>query len=73
MTGEIKWFREDKGYGFIKGDNGQEYFVHYSAFPDGHTRGLPPEATEPGRRVSFDVMDDNGRGLKAVGVQLIWE
>lgn len=40
MTGVIKWFDESKGYGFITGDDGKDIFVHFSAFPGGHTRGL---------------------------------
>ena len=30
MTGTVKWFDMKRGYGFINGDNGKEYFVHYS-------------------------------------------
>ena len=28
MTGKLKWFNNDKGYGFIAGDDGKDYFVH---------------------------------------------
>lgn len=30
MRGTCKWFNEKKGYGFISGEDGNEYFVHYS-------------------------------------------
>lgn len=30
MNGTVKWFDTRKGYGFIVGDDGQDYFVHYS-------------------------------------------
>lgn len=30
MTGKCKWFNEKRGFGFITGDDGTEFFVHYS-------------------------------------------
>jgi len=36
MKGEVKWFNPRKGYGFIKGEDGKEYFVHQSEIPDGY-------------------------------------
>ena len=31
MTGKVKWFNAEKGYGFIECDNGNDVFVHFSA------------------------------------------
>jgi cold shock protein len=31
MEGTIKWFNTRKGFGFVKGEDGEDYFVHYSA------------------------------------------
>ena len=34
MEGTVKWFNIKKGYGFITGDDGEDYFVHYTAIKD---------------------------------------
>jgi CspA family cold shock protein len=31
MNGKVKWFNARRGYGFITGTDGKDYFVHYSA------------------------------------------
>ena len=60
MTGRIKWFSEAKGYGFIEGEDGQDVFVHYSAFPGGHTRDFG-DLTD--RMVQYEVVyrPDDGK------------
>ncbi|MBW2988427.1 cold-shock protein [Candidatus Woesearchaeota archaeon] len=35
MEGKVKWFNPRKGYGFIEGEDGQDYFVHHTAVKDG--------------------------------------
>ena len=35
MEGSVKWFNSRKGYGFIKGDDNEDYFVHYTALSNG--------------------------------------
>ncbi len=35
MEGTVKWFNTKKGYGFITGDDGEEYFVHHTALAQG--------------------------------------
>ena len=35
MEGSVKWFNSRKGYGFIKGDDDEDYFVHYTALSNG--------------------------------------
>ncbi len=35
MEGRVKWFNREKGYGFIEGDDGKEYFVHHTSVTEG--------------------------------------
>jgi len=48
--GTVKWFNEQKGFGFIAQDGGGDLFVHYSAIQAGGFKTLAE-----GQRVSFDV------------------
>lgn len=34
MKGKVKWFNKSKGYGFIQGDDGKEYFVHWRSIKE---------------------------------------
>lgn len=34
MEGIFKWYKKEKGYGFITGEDQKDYFVHYSALPE---------------------------------------
>lgn len=48
--GTVKWFNEEKGYGFIEPDEGEEdLFLHYTAVEGGGFRSL-----EEGERVSYE-------------------
>jgi CspA family cold shock protein len=66
-TGTVKWFNNDKGYGFIERDAGGDIFVHYSAIQGSGYRSL-----EDGQRVEFAVAD-GPRGLQAQEVNRIAE
>ena len=59
MIGTVKWFNDAKGYGFIKGEDGQEVFVHYSAIQAGGFRSL-----KEGQKVSYEVKQ-GPKGLQA--------
>jgi len=67
-TGIIKFFNTEKGYGFIRPDDGgRDVFVHVSAV----TRSGVGPLIE-GQRVSFEVEPDKrGKGPKAIDLQLV--
>ena len=65
MGGKVKWFNNDKGYGFIDYTNGEDIFVHYSAIKANGYRTL----TE-GQMVSFDLVE-TPKGLQAVNVEVL--
>lgn len=54
--GTVKWFSEEKGYGFILSDEGQEFFVHFSSIQGHGYRNL-----KRGERVVFELMQRNAR------------
>lgn len=66
--GTVKWFNEDKGFGFISNDNGgDDVFVHFSAITSQGYKSL----TE-GQKVTFDTETDPRNGkLKAANVSVV--
>jgi CspA family cold shock protein len=63
MQGKVKWFNDQKGYGFIADEAGKEYFVHHSAI-----EGKGFKSLQEGESVSFDV-EQGTKGLQAVRVK----
>jgi CspA family cold shock protein len=63
--GTVKWFNEQKGFGFIQMDDGGDIFVHYSAI---QTRGF--RTLQEGQRVAFEVTDGQ-KGPAAANVQVL--
>ena len=63
--GNVKWFNDAKGYGFIQQDGGEDVFVHYSAIQGQGFRSLAE-----GDRVEFEVTK-GPKGLQAANVRKI--
>ena len=64
MTGKVKWFNAEKGYGFIEGEDGKDVFGHFSAITmDGY------KTLDEGVAVEFDVIE-GAKGPQAVDVKL---
>ena len=63
MRGKLKWFNKDKGFGFIAGDDGLDYFLHNSQLPEDET--LVPE-----EELEFEV-NQTDRGPQAIDVKKV--
>jgi CspA family cold shock protein len=60
-TGTVKWYNEQKGYGFIQPDSGgKDVFVHVSALERAGLRGLAE-----GQKVSYDLETDRRTGKES--------
>lgn len=64
MTGKVKWFNKEKGYGFITSENGEDVFVHYSNIISVDKFKTLSENTI----VTFDIKTVE-KGIKAINVR----
>ena len=62
-TGKVKFYDDEKGFGFITSDEGQEVFLHASALPAGAT-------VRAGTRLEFGIADGK-RGAQALSVRVL--
>jgi CspA family cold shock protein len=64
-TGTVKWFSDQKGYGFISQEDGEDVFVHHSAIMEPGFRTL-----REGERVEFEI-EQGQKGPAAANVRKI--
>ena len=62
MTGTVKWFNAEKGFGFITNENGEDLFAHFSQIQKDGFKTL-----EEGEAVSFDVVEGD-KGPQAANI-----
>jgi CspA family cold shock protein len=63
--GTVKWFSNEKGFGFIEREEGDDVFVHFSQIDaDGY------KSLEQGQRVAFEITE-GPKGLQASAVKLV--
>ncbi|KMT62730.1 cold-shock protein [Paenilisteria newyorkensis] len=63
QNGKVKWFSNEKGYGFLAIENGEDIFIHFTAIQgDGY------KTLDEGQSVTFEVVEGN-RGPQATNVK----
>lgn len=62
VNGTVKWFNEDKGFGFIEHEGGKDVFVHYSAI-----NGSGRKTLYEGQQVTMDITEGQ-KGPQAANV-----
>ena len=67
MRGKVKWFNNDKGYGFIEYKEGEDIFVHYSTILSDGFKTLVE-----GQYVEFNLVETS-KGYQALNVKLVKE
>ena len=65
QTGTVKWFNDEKGFGFITPENGPDLFVHYRSIQSTGFKSL-----QEGQKVSF-VAVRGQKGMQADEVQVV--
>ena len=64
MTGTVKWFNAEKGFGFITGEDGKDVFAHFSQI---NKEGF--KTLDEGQEVTFDVVEGD-KGPQAENISI---
>ena len=65
VKGTVKWFSNQRGYGFLEREDGDDVFVHYSA-----VQGDGFKSLEQGQKVEFEIVEGE-KGLHAENVSML--
>ncbi len=65
MKGTVKWFNQNKGYGFLLAEDGTEYFVHWKSIVTDNPREL--KTLEQDEAVEFDTIETS-KGVQAINI-----
>jgi CspA family cold shock protein len=65
QTGTVKWFNDEKGFGFITPESGADLFVHFRAIEGSGFKSL-----KEGQKVSFEAVQGQ-KGMQADKVQIL--
>ncbi len=66
VSGIVKWFNDEKGFGFIERDGGSDVFVHFRAI-----NGTGRRTLQEGQKVTFEVTQGQ-KGPQAENVTIVW-
>ena len=64
-NGTVKWFNNEKGFGFISVEGGDDVFAHFTAI-----QGEGYKSLEEGQKVSFDIVE-GAKGLQAANITIL--
>ena len=64
-NGTVKWFNNEKGFGFISVEGGDDVFAHFTAI-----QGDGFKTLEEGQKVSFDIVE-GAKGLQAANITIL--